>query len=150
MAVGQRAVVELRQSVERMGGQFRAAGDFELGEHVAQMEIDGPGSDVQLRCDVAVREPLSHEPGHLQFLWGEVHDGAFRPDLIGSVVALHDGGAYTMVFYFTSEAAAREGERKELPLELRAAMDEMSELTVGEPEFFDLLQPVMRSASQTT
>jgi hypothetical protein len=68
----------------------------------------------------------------------------FRPDVLGSVEILHDGGAYTMVLYFTSEAEAREGERKELPLELRATMEEMDKLTVEEPEFFDLKQPEMR------
>ena len=70
----------------------------------------------------------------------------FRPDVLGSVEALHDGGAYTMVLYFTSEAEAREGERKEVPLELRATMDEMEKLTVEQPEFFDLEQPMLRSA----
>jgi hypothetical protein len=72
---------------------------------------------------------------------------AFRPDVIASVEALHDDGGYTMVLYFTSEADAREGERKEAPPELRAAMEEMNKLSVGEPEFFDLRQPVMRSAT---
>ena len=33
---------------------------------------------------------------------------AFRPDILGSLGAGHDGGAYTAVMYFTSEAAARE------------------------------------------
>jgi hypothetical protein len=66
---------------------------------------------------------------------------AFRPDIIGSVAVGHDGGTYTMAIYFTSEAAAREGERKEPPPELQAQMDEMAALSVGEPEFFDLKQP---------
>jgi hypothetical protein len=70
---------------------------------------------------------------------------AFRPDVIGSVAVGHNGGAYTMVMYFTSEAAAREGERKEIPAELRANMDEMSKLSVGETEFFDLKQPMIHS-----
>lgn len=70
---------------------------------------------------------------------------AFRPDIIGSVEAEHDGGAYTMAVYFTSEAAAREGERKEPPPELKAQMDKMDELSVGEPEFFDLKQPWLYS-----
>ena len=70
---------------------------------------------------------------------------AFRPDVIGSVAVGHDGGAYTMVMYFTSEADAREGERKEIPAELRANMDEMSKLSVGETEFFDLKQPMIHS-----
>jgi hypothetical protein len=48
-----------------------------------------------------------------------------------------------MVMWFTSEAEAREGERKEPPPELKAQMDEMGALSVGEPEFFDLKDPWM-------
>jgi hypothetical protein len=66
---------------------------------------------------------------------------AFRPDIIGSVAVGHEGGAYTMAIYFTSEEAAREGERKEPPPELQAQMEEMNALSIGEPEFFDLKQP---------
>jgi hypothetical protein len=70
---------------------------------------------------------------------------AFRPDVLGSVSVGHEDGAYTMVLYFTSEAEAREGERKEIPPELKANMEEMEKLTVGETEFFDLKQPELRS-----
>jgi hypothetical protein len=70
---------------------------------------------------------------------------AFRPDIIGSVGVGHDGGAYTMVLYFTSEEAAREGERKEPPPELKAQMEEMGKLNVEEPEFFDLKHPWLSS-----
>jgi hypothetical protein len=35
-----------------------------------------------------------------------------------------------------------------VPPELRTTMDEMEKLTVEEPEFFDLRQPIMRSAAQ--
>ena len=66
---------------------------------------------------------------------------AFRPDVIGRVVAGHEGGAYTMAMYFTSEEAAREGERKEPPPQLRAQMEEMGTLSADEPEFLDLSQP---------
>jgi hypothetical protein len=69
----------------------------------------------------------------------------FRPDIIGSIVAAHDGGAYTMAIYFTSEEAAREGERKEPPPELKAQMEEMDALSIGVPEFFDLRQPWLYS-----
>jgi hypothetical protein len=69
----------------------------------------------------------------------------FRPELVGSVVVGHEGGVYTMALYFTSEAEAREGERKELPPELAAQMEEMSKLSIGEPEFFDLKQPWISS-----
>jgi hypothetical protein len=70
----------------------------------------------------------------------------FRPDVIGSVTIGHDEGAYTMVMYFTSEAEAREGERKELPPQLQAQMEEMNSLSIGEPEFFDLKKPMISSA----
>jgi hypothetical protein len=69
----------------------------------------------------------------------------FRPDILGSVAVLHDGGAYTMAIYFTSEEEAREGERKEPPPELRAQMEEMDALSAGVPEFFDLRQPWLYS-----
>jgi hypothetical protein len=65
----------------------------------------------------------------------------FRPDILGSVAVLHDGGAYTMAIYFTSEEEAREGERKEPPPELKAQMEEMDALSEGMPEFFDLKEP---------
>ncbi|MGH3479066.1 MAG: hypothetical protein ACRDRY_20775 [Pseudonocardiaceae bacterium] len=70
---------------------------------------------------------------------------AFRPDIIGSVEVEHDGGAYTMALYFTSEADAREGERKEPPPELKVQMEQMDALSVGVPEFFDLKQPWLYS-----
>jgi len=72
--------------------------------------------------------------------WAEL-----RPDVIGSVAVGHDQGAYTMVMYFTSEAEAREGEAKELPPELKAQMEEMNKLSIGQPEFFDLKQPIINS-----
>jgi hypothetical protein len=70
---------------------------------------------------------------------------SFRPDVVGSVEVVHDDGAYTVVLYFTSEAEAREGERKEAPMELRVAMEEMGKLAVGDTEYFDLKQPAIRS-----
>ena len=74
---------------------------------------------------------------------GRWHD--FRPELIGTVAVGHDGRAYTIVMHFTSEADAREGERKEIPAELKANMEEMNKLGVGEPDFFELKQPVTPS-----
>jgi hypothetical protein len=70
---------------------------------------------------------------------------AFRPEVLGTVAAMHDDGAYTMAIYFTSEAQAREGERKEPPAKLKAQMDELNSLAVGAPEFFDLKHPWLQS-----
>jgi hypothetical protein len=70
---------------------------------------------------------------------------AFRPDILASVAAEHEGGEYTTVLYFTSEEEAREGERKEPPPALKAEMEAMNELSIGEPEFFDLKEPWLYS-----
>jgi len=87
----------------------------------------------------------SNDPERAKQLMDQDADkwAAFRPDVLGSVSVGHDDGSYTMVLYFTSEAEAREGERKEPPPELQAQMEEMSKLSVGEPEYFDLKQQVM-------
>jgi hypothetical protein len=44
--------------------------------------------------------------------------------------------------YFSSEAEARSGERLEVPLELRADMDEMDKISVEASEFRNLNQPL--------
>ena len=67
----------------------------------------------------------------------------YRPDILGSLAAAHDGGAYTMVLYFSSEAAAREGEQKEAPESMKAELAEMDALEVGTPEFLDLRDPIL-------
>jgi hypothetical protein len=68
---------------------------------------------------------------------------AFRPDIVASVAAQHEGGEYTMAMYFTNEAEAREGERKEPPPALKVQMDEMNALMAGPPKFYDLRNPWM-------
>jgi hypothetical protein len=70
---------------------------------------------------------------------------AFRPEILGSLGVTHSDGTWTMVLYFTSEAAAREGESKEPPPELKEQMAEMDKLSVGVPEFFDLREPWLSS-----
>jgi hypothetical protein len=70
---------------------------------------------------------------------------AYRPDVLGSVLIGHEDGAWTQVIYFTSEADAREGERKEPPEEFQDVMKEMAELSVGETAYLDLRQPLLPS-----
>jgi len=96
---------------------------------------------------VQVIQGRGSDPDRARELMGQDSSewAAFRPEIIGSVGVGHDGGAYTMALYFTSEEAAREGERKEPPPELKAQMDEMAALSVGVPEFFDLKQPWLYS-----
>jgi hypothetical protein len=98
---------------------------------------------------VQIMQGRSSDPERAKHLMSQDEDkwAALRPDMVGSVVVGHDGGAYTMIMYFTSEAEAREGERKEIPPELQATMEEMNKLTVGDTDYFDLKQPAMRSPS---
>jgi hypothetical protein len=96
---------------------------------------------------VQVMQGRSKDPDRARELMNEdsTEWATFRPEIIGSVSAAHDGGAYTMVMYFTSEAEARKGEQKELPPELKAQMDEMNALSDGMPDFFDLKEPWLYS-----
>lgn len=89
--------------------------------------MEGRGTDPE-----RAKELLTENPDQ----WAE-----FRPDVIGSLAVGHEGGAYTMATYFSSEQAAREGERKEPPPEMKAQMEEMDKLSVGETEFLDLREP---------
>jgi hypothetical protein len=93
--------------------------------------IQGRGSDPD-----RARELMNENSG----VWAD-----FRPDILGSLVALHDDGNYTMAIYFTSEAEAREGEKKEPPAEMLEQMQEMNALEIGEPRFFDLTEPWLHS-----
>ena len=71
---------------------------------------------------------------------------AARPEILGGVMIDSGDGRWVNAFYFTSEAAAREGEQKEFPAEMQADFEEGMRLG-GEPTFFDLRDPVLVSAS---
>ena len=67
----------------------------------------------------------------------------YRPDVLGGTIALHGDGGFTQVVYFTSEAAAREGERKEPPSEVQEEMG--AALDPQGLTFIDLRDPMLRS-----
>jgi len=118
---------------------------------VSFADSDDVTADLQGNPDqagfVQVMQGRGSDPERAKQLMAQDADkwAEFRPDVIGSVAIGHGEGAYTMVMYFTSEAEAREGERKELPTELAAQMEEMNKLNIGEPEFFDLKRPILSS-----
>jgi hypothetical protein len=47
-----------------------------------------------------------------------------RPDIIGGTIAMQPDGWFTETIFFRSEAEAREGERKEMPEDMRREWDE--------------------------
>jgi hypothetical protein len=121
--------------------------------------------EVIFRDSEDVTVDLNGDPdqaGFVQVMQGRVSDAArakelmaqlpgdamaeFRPDMLGSVMIGHQDGAWTQVMYFTSDAEAREGERKETPPEFQDVMEEMSRLSVGETTFYDFRQPLFQSA----
>jgi hypothetical protein len=119
--------------------------------------------DVSFHDSVRVDADMVGDPnsaGFVQVIQGETRDpdrvrelmyqdpeawAAFRPDVLGSLSVEHAEGAYTTAIYFTSEAEAREGERKELPESIKSAMDELNALGVGEPAFLDIKEPWLYS-----
>ena len=69
-----------------------------------------------------------------------------RPELLGYLVAVHDDedGAFTLAAYFTSEEAARAGEREEQPPEAAELLREEMEL-MQDVVYFDLREPWLHS-----
>jgi hypothetical protein len=63
-----------------------------------------------------------------------------RPDLLGSVTAYFDGDEFTELAYFTSEEAAREGERKDMPSDAAEQFAEWEQVVKVE-RYLDLADP---------
>lgn len=114
----------------------------------ADVFVDLPG-DPEHAHFVQVMQGRSTNPDRARELLGShrAEWAAFRPEILGTVGCLHDDGTYTMAVYFTDEQAAREGERKQPPPDLKAEMDELMSLSTGEPEYFDLRSPWLHSPS---
>jgi len=69
----------------------------------------------------------------------------FRPEIIGGTIAVHGDGGFTESVYFTSEQAARAGEQKPAPPELKEFDDEVV-ATLRDASFYDLRRPWFFSA----
>ena len=107
-----------------------------------EVDVDLPG-DPDSAGFVQIIQGRTSDPARSRELMGQDSGQweAFRPDILGSIGVDHGDGSYTAVLYFTSEADARQGERKEAPPELKKQMDEMEALELGEPTFLDLKEP---------
>lgn len=68
-----------------------------------------------------------------------------RPEVIGGLMLDAGDGRFVNAIYFTSEAAAREGEQKQPPEEVRADIEAGMAL-MGEAEYFDLREPILVTA----
>jgi hypothetical protein len=96
----------------------------------------------------------SDDAGFVQVITGRVKDEAAartmiadaeeqlsstRPDILGMTMAWHgDGGGFTQLVYFTTEAAARAGERDGADEDIDRQYQDMM---AAEPTFIDLTDP---------
>ena len=131
---------------EGMAALFTDEPVFHNSESV---DVDTSGGDPDQAGFVQVMQGRSSDPDRVrEMMAADPTDMAeFRPDILGSVSVGHDGDAWTMAIYFTSETAAREGEAKEPPPEFAKIMEEMQSLAIGETTYFDLKDPWLRSPS---
>lgn len=112
----------------------------------SEVDLDLPG-DPEQATFVQVIQGQSSDPQRAREVMSENPEefASFRPDVLGSLAAQHEGGRYTAVIYFTSEAEAREGEQKEMPEAIQKQMAAMGDLEIGEPRFLDLKDPWLYS-----
>ena len=97
----------------------------------------------------------SDEAGFVQVIQGYAKDPArlreigqmmdrdmpdHRPDVLGGMTAWGPDNGFSDFIYFTSEAEAREGEKKETPPEMQEIMKENMEL-VSDMRYIDLKEP---------
>jgi len=112
----------------------------------SRVDADLQGDPDQARF-VQVMQGRTSDPDRARELMNDdsVDWEKFRPDILGSLTVEHDGDAWTMALYFTSEEDAREGESKPPPAEMEKVMSEMEQLSLGEPAYFDLKDPWLHS-----
>ncbi len=110
--------------------------------------------------DVIVLGPGgSDDAGFVQVMHGRVADAArertmtaafselpmdYRSDVLGGLAAIDDDGRFVQAVYFTSEADAREGEKKLPPAEVEAMMEARQSNAV-DISFIDLVDPLLQS-----
>ena len=130
---------------DEMAGLFT---DEPVFHNSTSVEVDTPGDPSQAGF-VQVMQGRSSDPDRARELMANDPTDwqSFRPEILGTVSIGHDNDAWTMAIYFTSEEAAREGERKEPPPEMQQMMKEMDALTIGQPVFFDLKDPWLHAPS---
>jgi hypothetical protein len=127
----------------------------ELSQH-----FDGPVtfhdcSDVQLLVGGG-----SDDAGFVQLIQGRVTDrdavhmlldqsseviAEHRRDVLGATICIDEDGFFTEVVFFTSETAAREGEKQEMPPQVQDLVDEEARL-VSDLQFLDLHDPWFATA----
>lgn len=105
----------------------------------------------------------SDDAGFVQVIQGRVSDPSrvrasaeqstdamsqYRPEIIGATIAIDDDGYFTETVAFTNEAAARDGERKEMPADIAGQMAEGMAL-MTDVQYLDLHHPWFATHRET-
>jgi hypothetical protein len=131
----------------------------EQGEWARRMEalMDGPVEYHDCDDVTLMMGGGSDDAGFVQVIRGKVDDPQRlkamltqdteqlhqqRPDILGGTLAIEPDGTFTETIAFTDEASAREGEKKEMPAEVRETM----ESAMHDVQFLDLHHPWFQSA----
>ena len=115
-------------------------GDVTFSDSEDVDEFMGGGSDDAGFVQVMKGHGVSRDRMRAMDEHFEQHGTGLRPDLLGGLRVWTGPDRYVEVAYFTSEAEAREGEKREPPAELVDAMREFEELSRN-LEFIDLKEP---------
>lgn len=115
-------------------------GEPTFGDYEDVILVRGGGSDAAGFVQVILGR--ISDPGRERELTREFESatGDFRPDLLGGVVGVNEDGTLAQAFYFTSEAEAREGEKQDMPEDLRGSFEEEMALT-ADVRYLDLIDP---------
>jgi len=101
--------------------------------------LDGGADDAGF---VQVIQGRMTDPGRFAAFANQPMDGLrnARPEIIGGTMALDPDGYFTQTIAFTSEAAARKGERQEMPDDVSKAYEEEMSL-MKDVTYLDLRHP---------
>jgi hypothetical protein len=131
----------------------------EQGAWWAEMEktLDGPAQFHDCEDVTLMMGGGSDAAGFVQVITGKVDDAdtlkammtdteqlhEMRPEILGGTLAIEADGSFVETIAFTDEASAREGEKKEMPDDVRRAM----EAAMHDVTYVDLHHPWFASRS---
>jgi hypothetical protein len=136
-AMANSARPEQGEWAERMKGLMDGPVEFHDCDDVTLM-MDGGSDDAGF---VQVIQGKVTDPDRLKALMTDtelLHE--MRPDIIGGTLAIEADGTFTETIAFTSEAEAREGEKKDMP-DMPADVRETLEMVMHGATFYDLHHP---------
>ena len=105
------------------------------------VDVDTPGDPSQAGFVQVMQGRVDDAAGFRSFMQAPL-DGLreMRPEIIGGTVAVADDGGFTQTIYFTSQEAAREGEKQEMPAEVQEQMQQGMG-AMHDLQYFDLTDP---------